>query len=184
MSLVKKNLLISEKEKTSLSLVNTFEDLKNVVEKNGTAEMTVETRSLEWLKENGACQDYIYVTESTIPQAGRGAFAKHTLSKGAVVITVPLLETRPRHLTVNLTHISNDTNRKSLAYNYHWSHPNSSILFLPLNDALMINHGSPRKDGAFHPNVELRWSRTDKRTMYMVKQSIDDVRKVWIIASS
>ena len=46
--------------------------------------------SLEFLKEHGKCQDHIRPDISTIPNAGRGAFATRDLPKGTVVGYAPI----------------------------------------------------------------------------------------------
>lgn len=48
------------------------------------------TRSLSWLEENGRCVDNITSGPSTIPGAGKGAFARHKLHAGQVVTSSPL----------------------------------------------------------------------------------------------
>ena len=47
--------------------------------------------SLEFLQTEGKCQDHIYPDISTIPDAGRGAFASRDLPKGTVVGYAPLV---------------------------------------------------------------------------------------------
>ena len=48
-------------------------------------------RTMDWLNQNGWCQDHIQPKISTIPQAGRGAFATRDLPKGTVVGYSPLI---------------------------------------------------------------------------------------------
>ena len=48
-------------------------------------------RTIDWLNEKGWCQDHIRPFISTIPQAGRGAFATRRLPKGTVVGYSPLI---------------------------------------------------------------------------------------------
>ena len=104
-------------------------------------------RSQEWLNANGMCIDNIYVNISTIPQAGRGAFAKRFLPKDSVVSPAPVLQVHHGWL-VNQT---ND--RVQLLFNYAFGHPESSLLLVPYSSTVnFINHDSQ------NPNVKLQWS--------------------------
>jgi hypothetical protein len=47
-------------------------------------------RDVSWLQQHGWCIDHIEVGVSTIPHAGRGAFARTPISRGAVVAPAPL----------------------------------------------------------------------------------------------
>lgn len=49
------------------------------------------TRSTEWLNQNGLCADNMHLGESTVPQAGHGAFASRFLKGGTPVLPVPLI---------------------------------------------------------------------------------------------
>jgi len=56
-------------------------------------------RSVSWLRGHGTCGDLLYMKhQSTLPQAGRGAFAKHDLPAGAVVAAVPLIHVANRNI--------------------------------------------------------------------------------------
>jgi hypothetical protein len=59
--------------------------------KVGTGKQYDSTRDLEWLQEHGKCMDNIKPGPSTIPEAGRGAFATRFIPKGGVVAPAPLL---------------------------------------------------------------------------------------------
>ena len=52
-------------------------------------------RSLEWLEETGYCMDLLVPGDSSIPQAGRGAFARVALPQGSVVGPAPLIHLNP-----------------------------------------------------------------------------------------
>ena len=54
------------------------------------------TRPVEWLKEYGWCIDNIEIGISTIPDAGRGAFARLPLQRGGIVAPAPLQVFRDR----------------------------------------------------------------------------------------
>jgi len=48
-------------------------------------------RPQEWLEKHGTCGDHIKSGPSTIPQAGRGAFATRFLPEGTAVSHLPLI---------------------------------------------------------------------------------------------
>jgi len=55
------------------------------------AELEGSVRRPEWLREQGKCIDNLEIKQSTIPQAGRGAFAKRFIQKGDVIAPAPLI---------------------------------------------------------------------------------------------
>eukprot|EP00977_Amphora_coffeiformis_P014474 scaffold4060_cov190-Amphora_coffeaeformis.AAC.8 len=57
-------------------------------------------RSVAWLRQHGTCGDLIYMkhASTTLPQAGRGAFATRALPTGAVVAAVPLIHVANRDI--------------------------------------------------------------------------------------
>lgn len=178
LDLVKTSVVEQEKTSVVLASIKTPEDLRQIMSKNGTAEATVEKKSLEWLEENGYCTDHIYSKDSTIKQAGKGAFARRFIKEGNVIIQSPLLLTWGRHMfEMNATHLPRDILRKQLIYNYQFAHPESSVLFFPANTAFMINHQSERTPGGISPNAEIRWSVSDKRSMYYLQRHLDDLKE-------
>jgi hypothetical protein len=118
-------------------------------------------RSPLWLQENGRCLDEIRMKQSTIPQAGRGTFARRSLSKGEVVAPAPLI-----HIDKRLLEPLNETDptvgqeiwealARPLLFNYCWGHAQSNILLFPYSSLVnSINHGQEEV-----ANVELRWSQ-------------------------
>ena len=67
-------------------------------------------RSNDWLAENGCCADNFYMNESTIPQAGNGAFARRFLKEGTAVLPVPLIHIPERSLMEMYHGIKNPSN--------------------------------------------------------------------------
>lgn len=59
----------------------------------GTARYSAKhsVQTVEWLEENGVCIDNIVSGQSTIPQAGRGAFATRSIRAGERVTSTPLV---------------------------------------------------------------------------------------------
>ena len=51
----------------------------------------VQLRRVEWLQSSGYCYDHLIPAPSTVPDAGLGGFATRRISKGSVVVPVPLV---------------------------------------------------------------------------------------------
>ena len=85
-----------------------FEDMQSA-QAIGSAEsrLPYSVRTLEWLNENGRCMDNIWPGNSTIRQAGRGAFASRQIPKGGLVAPGPLLHIANR-TTLNLYAVGDD----------------------------------------------------------------------------
>lgn len=80
--------------------------------KKGSADISVpnKVRSMEWLKENGACIDSIVADKSRIIQAGYGAFATRRIKKGDIISPVPVVQIRREHLDIyDTTNLENPT---------------------------------------------------------------------------
>ena len=113
-------------------------------------------RTLKWLQKNGWCVDKIDIRLSTIPNAGRGAFARTNIAKGEVVTPAPLQAFKSRELFQTIE-------PEQLAVNYCLQPENSSLMFFPYGQAVgLINHSSKK------PNVEWRWA-VNKPTVHHEK---------------
>lgn len=122
------------------------------------------TRSLEWLIEHGTCGDHMTVKLSTLPQAGRGAFATRDLLSGTVVAHLPLIHIvdRGRLLMYNLEVDGGGAQipkrelgvkSSQLLLNYCFGHEESSLVLCPYGPMTnFVNHNATRA------NVELRWA--------------------------
>jgi len=123
-------------------------------------------RDLSWLRENGQCMDGLEAKPSTIPEAGRGAFATHDFSKDEFVAPMPLLQIADREI-LNMRNLVVDKENYVLGYvnetvvthqlllNYCFGHPNSTVLLFPLSSVTnFINHASGDK-----ANVKIIWSK-------------------------
>ncbi|GAX24545.1 hypothetical protein FisN_4Hh064 [Fistulifera solaris] len=146
------------------AMPKTKEDLELVV--NGSIRdmhRPAATRSLQKLGEEGRCVDTLEVRPSTIPQAGRGAFATRFLPKGIVVTGTPLIFVPTDDFfkmyegdweTKKEVPIKEKVVHYQISYNYCLHHPDSSIFLCPYGIGVnYINHGG--KDGA---NVKLQWA--------------------------
>jgi hypothetical protein len=144
-------------------------------------------RNLDWLKENGYCQDHLKPGRSTIPQAGFGAFAYRNLPKGTVVGYAPLVHVGLYGLDIWTVAVGEEKEgspppRKQydLVLNYSFGHPNSTVLLTPYGGGVnYINHGG--KDKA---NVKVRWPNKELiahkpefllRTPYNLSNSLDKI---------
>jgi len=124
----------------------------------------------EWLQEHGICMDNMRVAPSTIPQAGRGAFATRFLPKGTTVAPVPLLHVphKDRFNMYNITPrveangkrtfvILNRRNATQLQLmtNYCYGHAKSTLLLCPYGVmTAAINHNQTRA------NLKMKWGKT------------------------
>ena len=118
-------------------------------------------RSEDWLMKNGVCADNFRVKESTIPQAGHGAFANRFLSKGSVILPVPTIHIPDKEVldmyefkqgkkrSVDRTKLT----RKQLLLNYCLGHEESTMLLSPYGPVFnLINHNQTLA------NVRLQWA--------------------------
>jgi len=180
LGLVKTDVVSDPPVKEIFKKINNFLDVANIVKSNGTAEVTSPRKTEEWLEEHGQCLDHIYTKPSTINGAGAGAFARRPISQGDVIIASPLLITYGQEVLRVHNAEERGVNPLQVAYNYHYSHSNSSLLFFPVNSAILINHQSNRKTTMFNakePNAELRWSLSEKKSKYVLQRQLQDLKK-------
>lgn len=126
-------------------------------------------KKLEWLNDHGYCVDNIRAGISTIPGAGRGAFADLFLPRGSVIAPIPLQPIADKKLLgmypfadtydskgdliVSQSREGKPMSRQILL-NYCFGHPESSLLLMPLAPLVtLVNHGSGKKANAY-----LKWS--------------------------
>lgn len=119
-------------------------------------------RDLEWLKKHGRCQDHIRPDISTIPQAGRGAFATRFLPKGTIVGYSPLIHMGNNRKLWEIKYKGEKEKgkRKNIKYtnqdlilNYSFGHRDSTLVLTPYGAMVnFINHAP--KDKA---NIKIQW---------------------------
>ena len=143
-------------------------------------------RSLEWLDENGYCMDHLVPGESTIPQAGRGAFAKRFIPKDGLVAPAPLIHVDKNILDIFPTSLEHDHKKefiwanltapprhKQLLYNYCFGHDQIAAVLCPygvmtslinhaptkqqVNSKVVWNHGLTKKEWLDRPIDEWMW---------------------------
>ncbi len=128
--------------------------------------------SIEWLQEHGKCQDHIRPGHSTIPHAGRGAFATRFLPKGSVVGYAPLIHVAYAFDQMTRVRDHSNTTHPDLIWNYSFSHRNSTITLTPYGGMVnYINH-SPE------PNVRIQWPTKDlvAHKPYWLEQDLEFIR--------
>mmetsp|Transcript_6776 Transcript_6776/g.11044 ORF Transcript_6776/g.11044 Transcript_6776/m.11044 type:complete len:673 (+) Transcript_6776:77-2095(+) len=128
-----------------------------------TVEVENSIRSLEYLEEKGKCVDNIVPKKSTIPHAGRGAFATRFIPKGGLVAPAPLVHiadkskvnmyAEMRGPNGNIIRDEKNMVHKQIILNYCFGHPNSTLLLFPYSsNVVYINHHSTEY------NAKLRWT--------------------------
>jgi hypothetical protein len=125
--------------------------------------------SLDFLEQHGKCQDHLRPGMSTIPSAGRGAFASRDLPEGTVVGYAPLIHMAVRGdevVTVDYDGVqhgskdiqTNNFSRPDLVLNYSFGHRNSTLLLTPYGSMVnYINHKNNGDGDGDGPNVRLQW---------------------------
>jgi hypothetical protein len=138
--------------------------IKELMDEGGT-KYTLYDRSIRdiaWLEEHGECMDNIRDGTSTIPHAGRGAFANRKLPKGSLVSPVPLIHISDKDYltTYEMTDYSLTPNRtvpvhSQLLRNYCFGHPQSQLMLCPYGMlTASINHAHKK------PNIKIEWSKS------------------------
>lgn len=106
-------------------------------------------RSIEWLQQNGYCQDHMEPKPSTLPQAGRGAFATRFLPQGTIVGYSPLV-----HIGTQGRDVFWVGDRYDLVINYSFQHANSTVILTPYGGMVnYINHAFDKS----RVNVRVQW---------------------------
>jgi len=148
----------------------------------GTARFSAKEsiQSEQFLQQNGACIDNIVAGKSTIPQAGRGAFATRSIKIGERVSTTPVL-TLDRDQLVLWDNIEDEEDEdtylweevgQQLLINYCYGHTNSSLVFFPYSPTVnFINHG-----GSDSANAEIRWSTLSSHKSEWVETSLEETK--------
>jgi len=167
-------------DKRSASLIPTTSDELSSATIESISWKNINNRTVSWIRENGQCLDHIYAGKSTVPHAGKGAFAKRKLSKGDVITPFPLLQIMNK---TNFTFygvdvedgvmVRNEENvvGKQLLLNYCFTHPESYLLLCPSTNGALINHSQK-------PNAEYRWSKFHKKTDEWLKMSWEELEQV------
>mmetsp|Transcript_22681 Transcript_22681/g.64212 ORF Transcript_22681/g.64212 Transcript_22681/m.64212 type:complete len:698 (+) Transcript_22681:200-2293(+) len=147
----------------------TIEELRRVPDAGGSLTWSQPSalRSLDWLAQYGLCMDNIQPGASTIPNAGRGAFATRGIAEGALVAPVPLVHIANEDILDMYPLVKAEGTDEDewirqedsvigiqLLMNYCYSHPSTSMIFFPVgHGAALINHSREKA------NAKLSWSK-------------------------
>lgn len=161
----------------------TVSDIAVLLDSGGTGmqHYNASIRSQEWLREHGRCMDNLKDGISTIPHAGRGAFARRFIPKGGLVAPAPLIHIPNRTIFAVYEEKREKYNKLvegtvdeykvrtrivpnldgpihwQLLLNYCMGHRDSSVLLCPYGvQTSLINH-----DGT-NPNTRVAWTDDDK----------------------
>ena len=149
-------------------------------------------RSVEWIKSQGQCLDHLVPDASTLKDAGRGAFAQRFIPKGSIVVPAPVIQIAEAS-ELNMYNL--DTHERigtQLLMNYCFAHPNTTLLFCPQTNAIVINHCSSRNltfyggdcerynlnqdETQRGPNAFVRWATSwDPETEKYLKVPLNDI---------
>jgi len=156
------NLRSTWKESRTLHALPADESLIETIKSAGGTSMqhyNNSIRSLEWLRTHGQCMDNIRDSVSTIPHAGRGAFASRNISKGGLVAPAPLVHIPYRDILMMFaTGLDGERNSSApvhtqLLLNYCFGHSQTSLLLCPYGLlTALINHSKK------HANTKIQWS--------------------------
>ena len=145
------------------AIPKTFSDVAPAIEQGirSIHQHNATRNNLHKLKQ-ARCLDTIRGGPSTIPQAGRGAFATRSFAKDQVVTGSPLLHVPDRSILHTFDSVydeeANDFTRtklsgQQLVVNYCWGHPDSSLLLCPYSAGVnYINHNQTQA------NLMLQWA--------------------------
>ena len=139
-------------------------------------------RSIEWLEANGLCTDNIKPGNSTLKQAGRGAFATRRIPKGGLVAPAPLIHIPNRSIYNMYESIVDDRWHEhtlvrnesaivghQLILNYCFGHRQSTLLLCPYGIGVgLINHEKEKV------NTKIIWSTKGTRHPEWLEKKIDE----------
>lgn len=154
-----------EEARTINALPENMELIDPLLQDGGTSMWHFNTsiRDLAWLQIHGQCMDNIRAEVSTIPHAGRGAFATRGIPKGGLVGPAPLIHLSDRNILTMYSGqeqdgiMSRNTSNPihtQLILNYCFGHSESTLLLCPYGLLTsLINHHPTT------PNTKIQWSR-------------------------
>ena len=139
------------------------------------------TVSMEWLEENGECVDWLRVSASTFPQAGRGAFARKSFKKGETIAPLPMIQVTDRSILDMFqigTYGQVDRSKRvqtQVLENYCMGHRDSSMLLCPYGPlASHINHNQTMA------NAKLAWADPSRsiHNPEWLEKTVDELRSI------
>lgn len=139
-------------------------------------------RTKDWLDTYGLCVDHIRSGQSTIPNAGRGAFANRRIAKGGFIAPVPLTHiTNKQVMDLHVIQENKDGDFERASdtvtgqqqfLNYCLGHPDSSMIFFPSSPVVpFVNHADKK------PNAKLAWSNHASHQKMWLSMSPEELLK-------
>ena len=178
---------ILEKKKTKVLHLS---EMKRVLAKGNLA-----PRDNHWIRNNGICLEKTRPGHSTIPDAGRGAFAQMFIGAGDIVSPAPLLNipSKDSLLLMYRSEINSEGDRQidydkpighQLLINYCFGHNESQLILCPQTNAILINHCSTRHkknlcNNGDGPNARVQWaSGWDPTTKDWLQKSMEEITEL------
>jgi hypothetical protein len=165
---------LPERPHLKMAIPSTIKDAKKAKE-SSSAMMSVPNviRSEEWLQENGICLDNIRQDQSTILQAGRGAFATRLLPKESVIAPMPMIHMKKERLQiVKETDGNLEIVQDQLILNYCYGHKNSSLVMFPYSPIVnFVNHNFNHTA----INAKVQWSESKYHKSYLLDKTVKDI---------
>ena len=190
------------------ALIESIESDDDEALETSIAKSTIISRSIEWIKSEGNCIDNLVSQNSTLPHAGMGAFAQRFIKRGEMIVPAPLLLTTDYESIYEYNLMFDDKKKLRrdpkeeepvslhLLTNYCFGHQESSLMFCPQTNGVLINHCSTRRSYGGHcekynmntnpnekgPNAKIRWAKgwdpdTEDWLELTLKQIEDKVEK-------
>ena len=106
---------------------------------------------------------------------------RRSLVEGATIISSPMIHVWGREMmemNVSLVDEEVEINPTFQLLNYQFSHPESSVYFVPINQMIGINHNSDRSDAGQTPNAKLQWATWNTKSLYALLRPLEDLKKV------
>ena len=132
-------------------------------------------RSQEWLQQHGICLDNIRPDQSTILQAGRGAFATRAIAKGQLIAPLPLIHMDRDRLRIyeeNTETKFYEYHEEQLMINYCYGHINSTVVGFPYSPITnFVNHNFDHSA----INAELKWSESKYQKAKWFEKTAEEV---------
>jgi hypothetical protein len=142
-------------------------------------EMSIEKRSVEWIREHGICLDSVIPGDSINPRAGKGVIAQRPIDEGDIVAPASLLQITNRDA---LRMPAFEGKEWQLLLNYCIGRDDSSLLLCPNTNAILFNHCSDRRPEhpcgkENKPNAKYQWAKWDEATDEWLNMTIGEMEE-------
>ncbi len=144
--------------------------------------LSVNKRTVDWIRDNGICLDNIVPGMSFNPRAGKGAIASRFMKKGDVIAPAPLLQITDRD-ALRMPAFHGEI--WQLLLNYCLGRYDTSLLLCPDTNAILVNHCSERRpdihpcgNANSKPNAKYRWAKWDEKTDAWLNMTIEEMEEI------